>query len=222
MSMSMSMSMITTATDRIINGFTDAYQKGKNSNNYKLVNIIAPEFDELRGVIEHMKLYLDFDEATGKTLDKLAKNVNQLRGRVNDIILRTLIRTKIASDMSDGTINTVMKVIGFIISDNEGQVRIEELYNDSGTPEPAAFRVVAPMENVVMSGITLNQFIQILNAIKAAGVRISADLKGTFIFGTEEEYGQFYDTGFADNDQTMGGTLGMLYDPSNEDPLPID
>ena len=207
--------------DRVIRILPDAYRKDKSSNNYKLFNCILPEFDLFYETCEELKRSLDMDYAYGKTLDKIGANVNQVRGSVNDTVLRTLIKAKIAADMSDGTIMTLLTVIGFIIGDDESRTQIIELFNDAYDEEPAAVRVIAPIDSVIGSGVTAGQFVQILEQIKPAGVRIIANLNGTFEFGEIEEYGEEFDIGFADVDQTTGGTLGLLYDTGDDDPLPI-
>lgn len=207
--------------DRMIERFPDAYLKSKTSNNYKLLMVVGPELDELSKLMGDMLLAIDIDKAFGKTLDKIATNVGQTRGRVNDAVLRTLIKAKIAADMSEGTIATILDVVGFIIGDEQNRSQIIEMFNDIDNPEPAAFTIVAPIDNIFISGLTLNQFISLIQKIKSAGVRIIADLQGTFEFGEISEYGPEFEFGFADEEQTVGGTLGILYEPDKEDPLPI-
>lgn len=208
-------------TDKVVGWLPDSYAKGTASNNYKLFNCIMPEYDLLKETFSEMRKVLDIDYAYGGTLDKIATNVNQVRGSTSDIVLRTLIKAKIAADMSEGTIKTLLDVIGFIIGDYNNKSQIIELYDDPENPESAAFQVIAPIEGIIDAGISLGQFVQLIVNIKAAGVRVSADLQGTFEFGEIEEYGPEYDTGFSDDTQTEGGSLGVLYDPDEDDPLPI-
>jgi hypothetical protein len=199
----------------------DSYAKDATSNNYKLLSCIAPEFEEIAVMFKSVSGVMDIDSAYGGILDKLAVNVNQQRGQVNDTTLRTLIKAKIASDMSEGTVKTLFDVIGFIIGDSENQTEIVELWNDDTAPEAAALRIIAPLASVIESGLTLGHFTNIVSRIRSAGVRIDADIQGTFEFGDVSEYGGEYDTGFADEEQTVGGTLGILYDTDGDDPLPI-
>ena len=208
--------------DIMISQLPDSYVKDRISNNYYLFQCVTPEFDLIKKTCEELRKSLDLEYAYGGTLDKIGRNVNQVRGSTTDIVLRTLIKAKIAADMSEGTIKTLLDVIGFIVGDETGQSRIDELYNIIGEgQEPAAFQIVVPIEGIIDAGITVNQFVQLMVHIKAAGVRIYADLQGTFEFGEITEYGFEYDTGFADIDQTIGGSIGILYDPENDDPLPI-
>lgn len=207
--------------DKIINMLTDAYEKGIESNNYKLFNCISPELDLIAEQLNEMGLSFDIDYAKGKTLDLIASNVNQVRGSVNDVVLRVLIKVKIAADMSEGTINTLLSIVGFVLSDTEHRSRIIELYNDIDNPEPAAFQIDLPIDSIIATGVTLGQFVQLLQHVKAAGIRIVADLQGSFEFGAIDEYGPEYETGFAPEDMSSGGSLGLIYDPENDDPLPI-
>lgn len=204
----------------MISKLPDAYAKDPDSNNYKLFACIAPEFEEIAEMFQDVASVLDMDNAYGASLDRIAANVNQSRGQVKDTTLRTLIKAKIASDMSAGTIKTMLDVIGFIVGTG-AKVRITEMFNDADTPEAAAMGVSVPLENVIESGLTLNHFVNLLSRVRAAGVRITTDIQGTFEFGEIGEYGGEYETGFADEEQTVGGTLGALFDSDSDEPLPI-
>ena len=206
---------------KIIGWLPDSYAKDVGTNNYKIIQCITPELDLLKETFEEMKRSLNIEYAYGMTLDKVGRNVNQTRGTTNDTVLRTLIKAKIAADMSEGTINILLDVIGFIIGDEDQRSQIIELYNVEGAEEPAAFQVVAPIDGIMGAGVSLSQFVQLLMNVKAAGVRVTADLQGTFDFGEIADYGPEHDEGFGDIEQTVGGTLGVLYDPDSDDPLPI-
>lgn len=208
-------------TDYLIGKLTDAYAKDKNSNNYKLFSIFGPELDEISAMFEAMKQALDIDLAFGVTLDKIASNVNQVRGNTTDAVLRILIKAKIAADQSDATIRAILDVISFILGDYENTSQLNELFDDTDNPEPAAFQIVAPIDGILGSGMTANQFILLLQRIRAGGVRILANLEGTFEFGEIDEYGPEYENGFSHEDMSDGGTLGILFEPDVDDPLPI-
>lgn len=209
--------------DKAIARFTDAYSKSKSSANYKLLATVMPEFDELLVAIRDVCKSIDMDFAFGQTLTNIAKNVNQERGNVNDDVLRVLMKAKIAGDMSDGTVDTLLSVVSFIFGGDEAadQAQVFEMFNDPINPEPAAVRIIAPIDTILSVDITVNQFIQLMLRVKAGGVGIYADLLGTFEFGTEEQYGPEYETGFADDEQTVGGTLSALFEPEDSTPLPI-
>jgi len=205
----------------IIGLLPDSYAKDIGTNTYKLFQCITPEYDLVKDTCNELRKSLDIDYAFGRTLDKLGRNVNQTRGTTSDIVLRTLIKAKIAADMSEGTIDTLLDVIGFIIGDESKGSQIIELYNEPEIGEPAAIQIISPIEGIIGAGISLSQFVQLMINIKAAGISVTADLQGSFEFGEIVEYGPEYENGFADIDQTQGGSLGVLYDPDDDDPLPI-
>ena len=205
----------------MIEKLPDSYAKDTRSNNYKLFACIAPEFEEIREMLQAVSAVMDIDNAYGAALDRLAVNVNQKRGYVNDTILRTLIKAKISADLSDGTIKTLLDFIGFIIGDEDAKTQIFELFNDVVSPESAAMTIITPLENILNSGLSMEQFVMLLERMRSGGVRIVEDIQGTFEFGSIDDYGQQYETGLADDAQTIGGTLGILYDMSGGEPLPI-
>ena len=195
----------------------DSYAKGKESNNYKLFDCITPEIDLFVEACNQLKGMLDYNNASGKTLSLLAMNVNQARGNVNDYILKALIKAKVMGSYGKGTIPTIIKLTNFITS----QSGLASSTQENVDGEPALIKIFAPIDGVLNIGMTLNQFISILSSNKAAGVRLLADLQGTFELGEIEEYGPSSEFGFADDEQTTGGQVGVLYDPLDNDPLPI-
>lgn len=207
--------------DASLRRLPDSYNKDKCSNNYKLFDIISAEFDGIFTMFSDIQVNLDIDKAYGKTLDKLSSNLGQRRGQVNDSVLRTIVKAKIMSEFGTGTVNTLLDIINFILTDPNVKNQIKDMWNDPDYPEEAAFKIVSPVESVLGTGLTINQFVNLMLRVKGAGVKMLADFTGTFEFGDISEYDSEYDTGFADENQTVGGTLGAFYDPAEDTPLPI-
>lgn len=210
-----------TYLDRVISWLPDSYAKDKNSNIYKLFKCIMPEYDLIKSTCEELKKSLDISYAYGETLSRLGANLSQQRGSLRDSAYRTLILAKAAANMSNGTIRVIIDISKVIFGASAGTLRVVDMYLDAYNPEAAAFSVAAPIEGIVEAGFTLRQFAQLLTTIKACGVRVIAEFQGTFEFGDVSEYGTISEHGFADVEQTTGGTLGTLYDPEEDEPLPI-
>lgn len=203
--------------ESIMEMLPDSYEKGTSGNIYKLFECITPEYDLFYNTCQQLMEMLDYENASGMTLTHLAMNMNQARGNVNDYILKALVKAKIMSSFEKGTIPTIIKLTNFITSQSDEVSLSEE--NEGG--EPAAFKLYTPIDGVLNIGMTLSQFVAILASNKATGVRVIADLQGTFELGEIGEYGPISEFGFADTDQTTGGQVGILYDPQEDDPLPI-
>jgi hypothetical protein len=201
----------------------DSYAKDGGSNNYRLFACITPEYGLLMETMAAMGDALDIDKAEGAMLDAAGANVGQARGQADDGIYRALVKTRIAANMSDGTIDTMLGIMAFLLNSDDALSRVTELHgsDDPDLREAAAISVSAPMEGVLAAGVTLRQFVELMELVKPAGVRLRADLQGSFEFVGEDGYGAQHESGFADEAQETGGTLGVMADPAAEPPLPI-
>ena len=109
--------------------------------------------------------------------------------------------------MSDGAINTIIRVLSIALQVEPEEIISKELWET----EPAVIHVSVPTEVLNASGFSFSQFGRLVNRVVAAGVRAYVLLKGTFQFSetltTDDE------KGFSDNDQLIGGYFGAVYDP---------
>ena len=208
--------------DRMLLRLTDAYSKETNSNVGKLLALAAEQIDDLRGSVEKTGTWRDIDEAEGETLDRIGYNVQQWRGQANDDIYRILIKSKVARNRSDGSVNTIIEVLAITLDVEYDQIQVRELWDDTVDPEPAAIFVDVPAEPLNEIGFSITQFGRLVNRIVAAGVRASVLFQGTFQFSSSIDSSEMdTDTGFADLAQTQGGQLGEIYDPEDDPDLPI-
>lgn len=201
---------------------TDVFRKDPDSNVGKLMAIFADQLRKLEQTIQRVEEWRDIDKAEGTTLDRIGENVAQHRGAATDEIYRILIKSKIARNLSKGDINTIISVLATALNTEPSEIKIIELYNDPVVPEPAAISLIQlPIERINAVGMDPVQFAQIVQRTVAAGVRVGViELTGTFEFGA---IGDLPDPnkGFADIDQTMGGTLGAAYSPGLVPDLPL-
>ena len=202
---------------------TDNYNKEPNSKIGKLFNIVASELEDLKLSINRTGSWRDIDEAEGKTLDNIGLNVQQFRGQATDEIYRILLKSKIARNLSDGSINTIIQVLAVTLSTDPSEIVIEEKYADALDPEPAAIKLIGlPIARINEAGMSPQTFIRIVDRIVAAGVRVDTiELSGTFELSSTTNIEVDNDTGLADELMTIGGTLGEVYSPGEEIEYPI-
>ncbi len=120
----------------LIERLTDNYKKGVASNNAKLLGLIDTELNYLIYVFKMVEHYRDMDRAIGTTLDRIGKNVLELRQSSNDEEYRRMIKVRIKANLSDGSINTISEVAGALLGDSF--VRVGETWdNQKYGNEPA-------------------------------------------------------------------------------------
>lgn len=149
---------------KVFDRLPDNYSRRGQVNNEGLHKIVYTEMEDLNKAIEDVKHYRNIDNAYGKTLDYLGKNVEQIR-EVNqeDDQYRALIKTKIIANRSHGDIETMNTVATALIGDD--LIKIKETWNDT-------------LYNDDLAGLVLEidaktpRVPRALSQVKAAGVKL--------------------------------------------------
>lgn len=211
------------STKSIVKRFADYFDKSPDSNISKLMSIFATEAQEVKATNDRIRHWRNIDNAEGVGLDLIGQNVNQPRGVANDEVYRILLKSKIARNLSDGTIDTIIQVLSIALSVEPKLIKIKEKWDDPEEPEPAAIRVIElPLTKLNEAGLDPTNFVRIVQQTVAAGVKVGViELTGTFEFG---DITNSIDTnkGLGDiNDEGIGGYFGAVYTPSQDNELPI-
>lgn len=187
----------------------DVYQKGTNSNNYKILSAPKNEIDKIKNDIHAVYQSLDLDQAVWATLDLYGDMLGQKRGFASDQQYRAMIKSVITRNLMNGDVNSVINAICLTFNCEPSSVKISEIDNTAIKIESLPYTII----NYV--GLSANQTVQLIRALVPAGVTVtSTELVGTFEFGAAE--GEFdEDKGFDE------GYLGELYMDDDEPPLPI-
>ncbi|TQK41978.1 hypothetical protein FB479_11679 [Brevibacillus sp. AG162] len=211
--------MSNAAFNRMLERLTDNFNKNPGSNVSKLMRIAAYHIQENRDVLTKIKEWQDIDQAEGHTLDRHGRNVGQSRGQASDEVYRVLIKSKIKRNLSNGSIDTIIDFLAFLLQVDPTVVEVRELWE---VGRDAVLHVNVPGGEITKTGLTLTQFGRLVNLVTASGVKAEVLFEGTFAFSsnyTESEYDR--NTGFLSADGTAGGTLGYTYDPEDDIDLPI-
>lgn len=208
----------------IINRFVDyfAFAKNPQSNIFKLMQIFSDELIALEQTNKRILDWRDIDNAQGVALNLIGENINQPRGVATDEVYRILLKSKIARNLSDGSINTIIQVLSIALNTDPSTIKIIEKWNDPHDAEPAAISLIElPLARINEAGMDPINFVRIVQRTVAGGIKVGTiELEGTFEFGTtlmEADNEQ----GFADIDGTVGGYFGAVFSPSDEQELPI-
>ena len=209
----------------LIDKLTDNYNKNPKSNISKLFKIITDELMEIQGTFQKINDWRDVDNAEGFGLDRIGFNVRQFRGMAPDEIYRVLIKSRIARNRSDGSINTIIRVLSMALDTDPSELKIVEGYTDPIEPEPASLKVMElPIKRILDIGMTAEQFARMAAKTTAAGVGVKEiQMYGTFqlsIMPAELEVDP--DTGLSDINMQQGGELGMIYQPVDDIEFPLD
>lgn len=221
----------------------DAYYKGTNGNNYKLLHLNELAADKFSKDLTDVLNCLDLMQATGKTLDLYGEMVEQKRGALNDTQYRLMILNKIGKNICQGDYNSVIELLTQMFNCKKGDIILKD------STEPCRVTIEKfPLEVLINAGFSSAQAITMIELLLPVCVKLSdGNFEGTFEFGeikitydelSELTYGDLnctyaelesgfpyceYDEnkGFADIEQTIGGYFGLLVGDTNGFELPI-
>ena len=210
-------------TDYIVKHFTDAFFEGKQTSGtlYKVMSVLADEFSLIEQTLATIIAYRDIDKARGMTLDLIGQNINQKRGKATDEVYRILLKSKIARNLSDGTVNTIIDVISLSLSTNPSDVKILESWEVNPNAKPSIELMKLPITKLLESGIDQENFVAIIQKTVAGGVQVKqVELEGTFELG--DDYTDDLERGMTNAmEDTYGGILGEIFGSSRNEKLPI-
>ena len=192
------------------------YSSKPDSNIAKLIAILAAELEKVKGTFEKIDEWRDIERAKGQTLDLIGSNVNQYRGATTDEIYRILIKSKIASNLSTGDINTIIEVLSIALDTDPSEIVVRE------EGEGASISIVKiPITRLNEVGMSGAQFGLLVKKVVAAGVKVQqVELSGTFSFASGNGTELDPEAGFSDLDGNIGGYFGQAFEP-NQNELPI-
>lgn len=186
------------------------FTKNPKSNIGKLFKIFSEQYTLLEKDFERQLAWRDINKAEGAVLDELGKMVGVARGTWDDAQYRVRIKTGIARNISNGTINKVIETLATTLQIDPTQITIDTEWQNGN---PATVRISnIPYAALVSSGVTQQELIQITKLIVAAGINVeTVSLDGTFQYSSQPSTIEVDNTkGFSDATGTTGGYYGAL------------
>lgn len=199
---------------------SDAFIKTDNSNLGKIFSLLDEQINDLKSTFQTIEEWHDLNIAEGKTLDLIGAEIGQKRGKSNDDVYRSLIKSKIARDTSDGSFNKVLDVLAQTLNCSPSEFR---LY--SADSPAAVYMTNTPLSLIYAAGLTPYTFANIVQSTVSAGIEVqSIQLDGTFELSSVADYetDPSGSTGLSSTVQSSeGGTLGSYIVPGKETTVPL-
>lgn len=211
------------ALDRMIDRMPGLYADDPDSNLAKLLSLDADEIDDLVATAARTLSWRSISLAEGETLNQIGENAQQLRGQSSDPVYRILIRSKIARNLSDGTVERIIRVLSAALDTDATEVLVNPLWDES-TPESASVFISVPSAALNAAGFSLSRFGKLCGLTVAAGIKADVMFRGTFELSSSSNS---VDSSAGFNELVegepgdIGGYLGAVYDPAHEPELPL-
>lgn len=218
----------------------DAYYKGEDGNNYKLLHLNELAVEKYKEDMTAVLDCLDIMKATGKTLDLYGEMVGQNRGTLDDEQYRLLILNKIGRNLCHSDYNSVVALLAQMFGGDPKNIILTE------ASDPCKVTIVKfPLDLLTNAGFSGEQTVLIIEMLLPVCVRLTnIEFNGTFEFCegtltygemTASTYGDMNnvicellpimiydaDAGFGNVSQTIGGTLSLAVSESSTFDLPI-
>lgn len=176
------------------------YKKSlKNNNIANLFQILAQELKEAELAKEEIRDSRNIKLASGITLDKLGENVQQKRHNRGDNAFRFLIRAKIISNLSSGTIDDIINILAIALNISPTEIELREnldgelasVYLSIPLAPVSKLDFIGSKKDIGDKGISqkeilslnIKEFLSFLEEILAGGVNAYTMLRGSFSLG---------------------------------------
>ena len=166
---------------------THNYRKDEDSNNYKLLDLGHQEHLKIQKALFLIELWRDMDEAEGITLDRIGKNVLELREGRSDIEFRRAIKIKIRGNLSAGTIED-LNAIAYALFGESFQYVSETWHQSQYDYEPAGLALLVSYDSS-LQGLFLRyqELLTVETAAGGVGLRLVVRV-GPFVFITDNRF----------------------------------
>lgn len=156
---------------QLVSLFTDHFRKDEESNTYKLMQLFSDELQLLEETNNRIIEWRNIDKAEGKQLDLIGQNVVQSRGTATDEVYRIMLKTKIARNLADGTLNGLITAIAYVLQVDKKEIKVTEMWDLLNQPACIAVEAI-PLDKINNVGLTANEFEDILRSLVSAGVKL--------------------------------------------------
>lgn len=198
-----------------INNLPETYNTAGNSNLGKLIKLLEDTLTKVESEITKVLDMVNIETAAGYTLDLYGVMLGQSRGNLNDEQYRKILLLKSSRNNCKGTYEDVARQIAIVLNCDFSEI----VLNETGTAQVSITRM--PLQTIVDSGLSASQILLMIQKLLPVGVKLSIiDCEGTFEFSDSIDE-QSIEEGFANDDQTNGGYLGLILGADNETILPI-
>lgn len=192
---------------------TSKFTKRPDSNIGKLMNLFAEQYDLVKLDLQRQLDWKNIDVAEGLALDEYGKMVGIPRGTWDDQQYRIRIKTGIARNISDGTINSVIQILAATLSVDPKTITLKSMWEE-GIPNTIRITDI-PFDAVVKAGMTQEELVEITKVVVAAGIDVETiELTGTFVFSSQPNVTEMNPNGgFEDTVAGTGGLFGAIMKP---------
>lgn len=170
---------------RFENHLKPAFKDDSGTQWNKFLKTLAFEFEDWIEARNDVHLARFIDTADGVELDRIGEFVDvQRRGGETDDHYRARLKVEFHRRVGSGTIDDVIKTSALLLDTSRSNITVTEDFDT----EVARFDVEVPTHVIGSSGVSVDEYGQLLENVRAAGVRVVAKSKGSFTYRSESDF----------------------------------
>lgn len=108
----------------LLNELPASLSNDPNSNNAKLLSVLADDMVDMQELIDQVNLWRDISNAKGGWLDKIGTDWGVSRNGFDDDFYRFMIRTKQLQRQVDGSYNSIIKLVAESLGANYSEINV--------------------------------------------------------------------------------------------------
>ena len=152
----------------ILNELPTPIDNNADSNNAKLLSVLADDMVNMQELIDQINLWRDISEAQGAWLDKIGHDWGVSRDGYDDGFYRFMIKTKQLQRQTDGTYSSLIKLIAKSLGANYSEINVKAVPD-----EPNAITVTNIPVEYIDSQQKEAMVLQRIRKSVVAGVRVA-------------------------------------------------
>lgn len=119
----------------ILNELPSSLNYQEDSNNAKMLSFYADTMVDIQNLLNQMQIWRDINKAEGQALDRIGADYEVYRNGYDDDFYRFMIRTKQLQRLTDGTYNSLIKLVGDSLEADYADFNVRPMYESTGEPD---------------------------------------------------------------------------------------
>ncbi len=119
----------------ILNELPSSLNYQEDSNNAKMLSFYADTMVDIQNLLNQMQIWRDINKAEGQALDRIGADYEVYRNGYDDDFYRFMIRTKQLQRLTDGTYNSLIKLVGDSLEADYADFNVRPMYETTGEPD---------------------------------------------------------------------------------------
>ena len=121
--------------DTILNELPVSLAYSEDSNNAKMLSFFVDSMIDIQETLQQIDDYRDIDNAKGSTLDMIGADRGVYRNGADDEFYRFEIKTKQLQRITDGTYNSLIKLVCDSLQADYSEINVRPMYETTGEPD---------------------------------------------------------------------------------------